>query len=448
METLKKAFKIKEIRNRLFYTFLMLVVIRLGCQIPIPFVNASALKDIFGADFQNTFSLFSMFTGGSLENMSIFALNITPYITASIIVQLLTIAIPKLDEMQKDGEEGRKKMTAVTRYLTVVLALIESAAMTIGFRNQALFDTNAVQYGKNMSTLREWAVIITGILAMTAGSTILMWLGERITEKGVGNGISIVLTINIISRIPTDIATLFKNKVTGPEGMSIGARLTAAVIICAIIVGMIVLVVILQEAIRKISVQMSQKVQGRRQVGARQSNIPLKVNTAGVIPIIFASSILQFPVVIASFFGKGQAEWTYYFSQSHWINPSNWKYSVGFVAYVVMIIFFAYFYTSITFNPREVAKNLNDRGGFIPGIRSGKPTVEYLTSILNYIILIGAVGLIIVATIPIVASGVANANVSFGGTSIIIIVGVIVETIQTIKSMITERGYSNVKGIF
>ena len=435
METLKKAFKIKEIRNRLFYTFLMLVVIRLGCQIPIPFVNASALKDIFGADFQNTFSLFSMFTGGSLENMSIFALNITPYITASIIVQLLTIAIPKLDEMQKDGEEGRKKMTAVTRYLTVVLALIESAAMTIGFRNQALFDTNAVQYGKNMSTLREWAVIITGILAMTAGSTILMWLGERITEKGVGNGISIVLTINIISRIPTDIATLFKNKVTGPEGMSIGARLTAAVIICAIIVGMIVLVVILQEAIRKISVQMSQKVQGRRQVGARQSNIPLKVNTAGVIPIIFASSILQFPVVIASFFGKGQAEW-------------NWKYSVGFVAYVVMIIFFAYFYTSITFNPREVAKNLNDRGGFIPGIRSGKPTVEYLTSILNYIILIGAVGLIIVATIPIVASGVANANVSFGGTSIIIIVGVIVETIQTIKSMITERGYSNVKGIF
>ena len=220
-----------------------------------------------------------------------------------------------------------------------------------------------------------------------------------------------------------------------------------ALIIVGVIVGIVVLVVILQAATRKIAVQMSQKVQGRRQIGGQQSNIPLRVNTAGVIPIIFASSLLQFPVVIVSFFGKSP-EWANYLSQSHWCNPAQPKYSIGFVVYLLLIIFFAYFYTSITFNPREVAKNLNDRGGFIPGIRSGKPTVEYLTKILNYIILIGAIGLIIVAVIPIIASGVFGANVSFGGTSIIIIVGVILETLETIKSMITERSFSTVKGIF
>ena len=284
-----------------------------------------------------------------------------------------------------------------------------------------------------------------GVVAMTAGSAALMWIGEQITESGVGNGISIVLVINIVSRMPSDIAGLFTNYVTGAS--SIGGKILAIIIIIAVVVGIIAYVVWLQDGVRHIGVQMSQKVQGRRQVGGQQSTIPLKVNTAGVIPIIFASSILQFPVVIASFFGK-TPEWTNYLSQSHWCNPAHMKYSIGFVAYIVMIIFFAYFYTSITFNPREVAKNLNDRGGFITGIRSGKPTVEYLTNILNYIILIGAIGLIIAACIPIVASGVAGANVSFGGTSIIIIVGVILETITTVKSMMTERKYQNVKGIF
>ena len=346
------------------------------------------------------FSFLSAITGGSLENMSIFALNITPYITASIIMQLLTIAIPKLDELQKDGEEGRKKIAEITRYLTVALALIESTAMIIGFANQGIFNTDSISYG----------------------------------------------SINIISGMPSDISNLFTTFVTG-EGKSIGMRILSALIIIGVIVGIVVLVVILQAATRNIAVQMSQKVQGRRQVGGQQSNIPLKVNTAGVIPIIFASSLLQFPVVIASFFGK-QPEWANYLTQSHWCKPSQLKYSIGFVVYLLLVLFFAYFYTSITFNPREVAKNLNDRGGFIPGIRSGKPTVEYLTKILNYIIFIGAVGLIIVAVIPILASGLTGANVGFGGTSIIIIVGVILETLQTIKSMITERSYSTVKGIF
>lgn len=446
LETFKKALKVKEIRKRLLYTFLMLIVVRLGCQVPIPFVNGDAIKEIMESNFaSDAFSFFSAITGGSMEKMSIFALNITPYITASIIMQLLTIAIPKLDEIQKDGEEGRKKIAEITRYVTVALALIESTAMVIGFANQGIFNTDTIAYG-DMHAIRKWGVIITGIIAMTAGSAVLMWIGEQITQKGVGNGISIVLTINIISGMPGDIANLFINFVGG-DGKSIGGRILAACVIVGVIVGIVVLVVILQEATRKIAVQMSQKVQGRRQVGGQQSNIPLKVNTAGVIPVIFASSLLQFPVVIASFFGKSP-EWANYLSQSHWCNPAQPKYSIGFVVYLLLIVFFAYFYTSITFNPREVAKNLNDRGGFIPGIRSGKPTVAYLTKILNYIILIGAVGLIIVSVIPIVASGVAGANVGFGGTSIIIIVGVIIETLQTIKSMVTERSYSMVKGIF
>lgn len=445
LETLKKALKVKEIRKRLLYTFVMLIVVRLGCQIAIPFVNADMVAEVTSPFKEGGFSFLSAITGGSLENMSIFALNITPYITASIIMQLLTIAIPKLDELQKDGEEGRKKIAEITRYLTVALALIESTAMIIGFANQGIFNTDSISYG-SMSSLRKWGVVLTGIIAMTAGSAVLMWIGEQITEKGVGNGISIVLTINIISGMPSDISNLFTTFVTG-EGKSIGMRILSALIIIGVIVGIVVLVVILQAATRNIAVQMSQKVQGRRQVGGQQSNIPLKVNTAGVIPIIFASSLLQFPVVIASFFGK-QPEWTNYLTQSHWCKPSQLKYSIGFVVYLLLVLFFAYFYTSITFNPREVAKNLNDRGGFIPGIRSGKPTVEYLTKILNYIIFIGAVGLIIVAVIPILASGLTGANVGFGGTSIIIIVGVILETLQTIKSMITERSYSTVKGIF
>ena len=445
LETLKKALKVKEIQKRILYTFFMLIVVRLGCQLPIPFVNGDAISEIMSNFTNENFSFFSAITGGSMEKMSIFALNITPYITASIIMQLLTIAIPKLDELHKDGEEGRKKIAEITRYLTVGLALIESTAMTIGFANQGLFNTYSVVYG-DMHAIRKWGVIVAGVLAMTAGSAVLMWIGEQITEKGGGNGISIVLTINIISGMPSDIANLFQNFVF-KDGMSIGGRGLAALIILGVIVGIIVLVVILQGATRKIAVQMSQKVQGRRQVGGQQSNIPLKVNTAGVIPIIFASSLLQFPVVIASFLGK-TPEWTNYLSQSHWCNPAQWKYSIGFVVYILLIIFFAYFYTSITFNPREVAKNLNDRGGFIPGIRSGKPTVQYLTKILNYIILIGAIGLIIVGVIPIIASGVFGADVGFGGTSIIIIVGVILETLQTIKSMVTERSYSTVKGIF
>lgn len=274
LTTLKNAFKIKEIRKKLLFTFLMLVVIRIGCQLPVPGVNRHFFSNWFAAQTGDTFSFFNAFTGGSFENMSLFALNITPYITSSIIIQLLTIAIPKLEEMQRDGEEGRKKLTSITRYVTVGLALIESAAMAIGFGRQGLMDDfNALN-------------VITVIAALTAGSAFLMWIGERITENGVGNGISIVLTINIISRMPSDLSSLYQQFVKG-KAVAVGAL--AAVIILAIIVGMVILVIILNDAVRKIPVQYAKKVQGRKMVGGQSTFIPLKVNTAGVIPVIFAA---------------------------------------------------------------------------------------------------------------------------------------------------------------
>ena len=293
LETFRRAFKIKDIRKKLGYTFLMLIVIRLGSELPTPGVDPTYIQNFFAENTGEAFNLFNAFTGGSFENMSVFALSITPYITSSIIMQLLTIAIPQLEEMRKEGEDGRKKITAITRYLTVGLALIESAAMAIGFGRQGLL----VEYN-----FVNAAIVV---LTLTAGSAFLMWIGERITEKGVGNGISIVLVINIISRVPGDMTSLFKQFVF-VEGKSLASRGLAALIILAIIIVLVVFVVILQGGMRKIPVQYSQKVVGRRSYGGQSSHIPLKVNTAGVIPIIFSSSLMQFPIVIASFMGKGE----------------------------------------------------------------------------------------------------------------------------------------------
>ena len=431
LETFRRAFQIKDIRKKIGYTFLMLVVIRIGSQLPTPGVNTEFIKEFFAQNTGEAFNLFNAFTGGSFEQMSVFALSITPYITSSIIMQLLTIAIPALEEMQKDGEEGRKKIVAITRYLTVGLSLFESTAMAVGFGRQGLL----VEY--NFVN----AVIV--ILTLTAGSAFLMWIGERITENGIGNGISIVLVINIISRMPSDMHTLFQQFVFGKPLASAGL---AAIIILAIIIALVVFVVILQDGERRIAVQYSQKVQGRRTYGGQSTNIPLKVNTAGVIPIIFASSLMQFPIVIASFMGKGNgtgigSEILRGLNQSNWCNPESIKYSWGLIVYIVLTVFFAYFYTSITFNPLEIANNMKKNGGFIPGIRPGKPTVEYLTKILNYIIFIGACGLIIVQVIPILFNGWLGANVSFGGTSLIIIVSVVLETLKQIESQMLVRNY-------
>ena len=430
-ETVRNAFKDDNIRKRIIFTFFMLIVIRLGSQLPIPGVNQAVFAEWFANQSSDAFSFFDAITGGSFLQMSIFALNITPYITSSIIMQLLTIAIPKLEEMQRDGEDGRKKIAEITRYVTVALALIESIAMAIGFgRSGYLTEYNF------MTTLQ---VIVT----LTAGSAVLMWIGERITDKGIGNGISIVLVINIVSRIPQDFATLFEQFVTGKN---IAQATLAVVIILAIILVTVVFVILLQDAERRIPVTYSKKIQGRKTVGGQSTHIPLKVNTGGVIPVIFAQSLMQFPVVIAQILGKGNgtgigSKILKALSQSNWCNPSEMVYSIGLVVYIVLIIAFAYFYTTITFNPLEIANNMKKQGGFIPGIRPGKPTSDFLNKILNYIVFIGAAGLTIVTIIPIFFNGVFKADVSFGGTSIIIIVGVVIETIKQIESQMLVRHY-------
>ena len=333
--------------------------------------------------------------------------------------------------MQRDGEDGRKKIAEYTRYLTVGLALIESTAMAIGFGGRGLLLSYDV-----------WSILIA-VATMTAGSAFLMWIGERITEKGVGNGISIVLLFNIISSLPADVNTIYSVFL---RGKNIGATVTIAILILAFVCAMFAFVVVLQDGERRIPVQYSKKMVGRKLVGGQSSHIPLKVNTAGVIPVIFASSIMSFPVVIAQFF---QPDYTtiggkilMMLNSSSWFRPDMPWYSVGLVIYLVLIVLFAYFYTSITFNPLEVANNMKKSGGFIPGIRPGKPTSDYLNKILNYLVFIGAVGLIIISVIPIMISGLFSVSqLSFMGTSLIIIVSVILETIKSIESQMIVRNY-------
>ena len=432
LKTLVGAFKNKDIRKKILYTLMILVIVRVGSLLPIPGVDTEYFSSLLSGINTGDLSYLSAFTGGSFERMSLFALSITPYITSSIIMQLLAIAIPKLEEMQKEGEDGRKKIAAITRYVTIALALIESIAMSVGFGRSGL-----IKGYQGFSTLHYIVSIIVVVAALTAGSAMLMWLGERITENGVGNGISIVLLINIISGMPSDFATLYSTFVA-PRTIAKGVL--AAAIIIAILVVMVVLVCFLQDGERRILVQYSQKVSGRKSFGGQSTNIPLKVNTAGVMPVIFASSLMQFPVIIAQLFGKSY-EWTRYLSSSYWCRVSAPKYSLGLILYIVLLIIFAYFYTSITFNPIEVADNLKKAGGVIPGITPGKSTSDYLNNILNYIVFVGAVGLLIVALIPIMCTGFFNASVSFGGTSVIIIVGVVLETLKQIESQMVNRYY-------
>ena len=435
-KTLANAFKIKEIRNKIIFTLIMLVLVRIGSLLPIPGINRAELARIFSNDAGK---LANAFTGSAISNMTVFALSITPYITSSIIMQLLTIAIPKLEEMQKDGEDGRKKITVITRYITVGLALIESIAMTVGFGRSGLIEGFAT-----MSAFEKIRVSVMMVSMLTAGSALLMWMGERITEKGVGNGISIILVINIISRLPEDVITLYQTFIKGQSVLS--ATIAIAIILVAII-GIIFLTVLLCGGERRIPVQYSKKIQGRRAYGGQSTNIPLKVNTAGVIPVIFAQSLMTFPMVILQIvkpnfdYSSVGGKILRALSSSNWFDRNNMIFTLGALLYIALILFFAYFYTSITFNPLEIANNMKKSGGFIPGIRPGKPTSDYLTKILNRVIFIGAIGLTIVALLPVVFSGLFNANVSFGGTSIIIIVGVIIETIRQIESQMVVRDY-------
>ena len=430
-KTIRNAFKVKELRTKILYTFMMLVVIRFGSQLPIPGIETSFFANWFAKQTTDVFGFFNAMTGGSFSSMSIFALSITPYITSSIIIQLLTIAIPKLEELQKDGEDGRKKIQEYTRYTTVGLALIESSAMAIGFGRQGLLiDYNA------------WNIIIA-IVTMTTGSALLMWIGEQITEKGVGNGISIVLLFNILSSVPDDMKTLYYRFIFG---QTVTKMIFSVVVIALIILAMVVFVIVLNDAERRIPVQYSKKMVGRKMVGGQASNIPLKINTAGVMPVIFASSIMSFPVVISQFFtidpNSIGSKILMVLNSGSWCRPEYPIYSIGLVIYIALLIMFAYFYTSITFNPLEVANNMKKQGGFIPGIRPGKPTSDYLNKILKYIVFIGACGLIVIAIVPILASGLLNVSrISFSGTSLIIIVGVVLETIKAVESQMLVRYY-------
>lgn len=425
MKTLKKVWGAKELRNRILFTLIMLIFLRMVSQITVPGVNSEFLKSYFGDN--EAFNLMNAFTGGGLERLSVFALGVTPYITSSIIIQLFTISFPRLEQLAKEGESGRKKLTKYTQYVTLVLSLVSSISMVIGFRNQMLITKNYLTYAVVVATL-------------TGGSMILVWLGNRITEKGIGNGISMILLFNILSRMPQDMKTLYECFM---QGKTWTKMTMAGLVIAMTIVVVICLTLILNFAERRIPVVYTQKMQGRRFAGDGASNIPMKVNTAGVMPVIFATSLMTFPALILGLLGKTPngiwATVTKALNSNNWFNPSDWLPTVGYILYVLLLIFFAYYYTTITFNSAEIANNLKKAGATIPGERPGKDTELYLQKILKHVIMIGVIGLLIVCTIPLVISGVTGANVSFGGTSLIIIVSVILETVKQGKSMLSMK---------
>lgn len=425
MKTLKKVWSAKELRNRILFTLIMLIFIRMVSQITVPGVNSEFLKSYFSNN--EAFNLMNAFTGGGLERLSVFALGVTPYITSSIIIQLFTISFPRLEQLAKEGESGRKKLTKYTQYVTLVLSLVNSISLVIGFKNQMLITKNYLTYAVVVATL-------------TGGSMILVWLGNRITEKGIGNGISMILLFNILSRMPQDMKTLYECFM---QGKTWTKMTMAGLAIAMTIVVVICLTLILNSAERRIPVIYTQKMQGRRFAGDGASNIPMKVNTAGVMPVIFATSLMTFPALILGLLGKTPngiwATVTKALNSNNWFDPSNWLPTVGYILYVLLLIFFAYYYTTITFNSAEIANNLKKAGATIPGKRPGKDTEMYLQKILKHVIIIGVIGLLIVCTIPLVISGVTGANVSFGGTSLIIVVSVILEAVKQGKSMLSMK---------
>ncbi len=420
LKSLGQAFKVPEIRKKLLFTVLMLVIYRLGCCIPVPNIDRSVLSEYFSSA-SGLFGLFDMFSGGSFSNFTIFALSITPYITASIILQLLTVVIPRLEALSKEGTEGRKKIAQYTRYLTVVLAFVQSIALTLGLFRSAVID---------QSFFSTAVVIIT----LTAGTAFLMWLGEQINEHGIGNGISLIIMAGIVARMPSAIHQTFINLRDGQ--VSVISIIIFLIFALAVIVG----VIEVQQGTRKIPVQYAKRVVGRKMYGGQNTHIPIKVNQAGVIPVIFSLSILQFPLTITYFTDSTSAFTqfiTKYLSPSG--NPGVWIYSV---LNIVLIMFFTYFYTAITFNPQEVADNMKANGGFIPGIRPGRPTVEYLSRVMTRITFVGAIFLAVIATIPTIIGNFTALQIQFGGTSLLIAVGVALDTMKQLESQLIMRNYS------
>lgn len=422
-KTLRDAWKVKEIRNKMLYTLFCLFIFRLGSHIPAPFIDKTQIAKIFESAGQSVLGFLDLMAGGSLSNMSIFAMNIYPYITASIIIQLLTVAIPKLEELAKEGEEGRRKLNSITRITGVVLALIQSMGTVFGLYSQAVTATGFIQNS---------LIIIT----LVAGTSFLVWLGDRITENGVGNGISLIIFVGIVARLPE---TLMKNFRLAQAGVT---SWIAVIIYLLIMVAIVAFVVIIQEGERRVPVQYAKRVVGRRVYGGQATHIPIKVNMASVMPVIFASTFMQIPATIALFSKGGFGNFL-----RNWLTQDG---KFGFWIYLiinfVLIIFFTYFYNAIQFNTVEYAKNIQSQGGFIPGIRPGKPTSQYLSRTVNRITFIGGLALAILSSLPLLLAHFSKLDVAFQGTGMIIVVGVALETVQQIEAQMTMRHYKGFLG--
>ena len=418
LKTLSQAWKVEELRKKILFTLMMLVVYRIGSNIPVPGINRTYLSQMFSGE-TGLLDLFDLFSGGSFSNFTIFALSITPYVTASIIVQLLTIALPYFERLSKEGNEGHKKMATITRYMTVVLGLIQAIGLTVGLFKNAVVDKSAF-------------ASITIIMVLTAGTVFLMWLGEQINEYGIGNGISLIIFAGIVDHFPTFVRNTYAQ-------VSEGAISGVAVLTLLIVSVMLVMVIILfEQGVRKIPVQYAKRVVGRKMYGGQSTHIPMKVNQAGVIPIIFSLSLLQFPLIVTYFAPKS----AYADFVNKYISPSGdpglWIYVV---LNVVLTMFFTYFYTAITFNPTEVAENMRQSGGFVPGIRPGTATVEYLSRVMSRLCFSGGLFLAAVSVIPTIVSNFTPFEMTFGGTSLLIAVGVATDTVKQIQNQMLMRNY-------
>ncbi len=418
--------KIPELRKKVFFTFMMLAVYRLGCHIPTPGVDGAALSAFFDSKQGTLFGLFDMFSGGALSSMSVMALGIMPYISASIILELMTVVVPHLERLKKEGEQGRKKITQYTRYGTVLLSMIQGFGIAVGLENMTS------PGGVMVVPFGGIGFRVLTMITLTAGTSFLMWLGEQITEKGIGNGISLIIFSGIVSGFPAAVANSFRLMGTGEITAFFMALIVAFMIL---VTGAIVFVEVGQ---RRIPVQYAKRMVGRKMYGGQSTHLPLKVNTAGVIPPIFASSIMMFPATIINFVPVGQIPWLEFISNS--LSPGKILYSV---LYVIFIFFFCYFYTAVHFNPVDVADNMKRSGGFIPGIRPGKNTAEYIDRVLTRLTFSGAIYISIVCLIPQVLIYKAGLPFYFGGTSLLIVVGVAMDTTRQIESHMLTRHYES-----
>ena len=423
--TIRNAWRIPDLRKKLLYTLLIIIVFRFGSVIPAPFLDAAALSELMANAGQNSaLGYINMLTGGAFSYASLFAMGITPYINSSIIMQLLTIAIPPLERLAKEGEEGRKKIATITRYVTVVLGLIQGVAYYFYLRTNGI-----VAYTDGFAGVFVAVVIV---LTFTAGTALIMWMGEQINEKGVGNGISIILFASIVARFPSSIATMFTNMFNG----SLAWWVVVLLLIGAL--AIIICIVIVNDAERRIPVQYSKRVVGRKLYGGQSTHLPMKVNMSGVMPIIFAQTIASLPATVCAFVPGWSDSWV----MVHLFNTDTVFYVV---LYFLLIIAFSYFYSTIQFDPVEIANNLKKNGGFIPGFRAGKPTSEYIRKVLNKITLLGALYLGIVAAVPMLIGCFSNvpalSGISLGGTSIIIVVGVAIETVRAVEGQLLMRNY-------